>query len=105
MEIVEAHPFRIMRNADMAIQELEADDLLETMEQSVRQRRFGAVVRVSVNSAMPPRIRNILIKNLRLERLDSYVLDGPLGLSSLMSLYESIDRFELRAMTCSPQIK
>ena len=96
MEIVEAHPFRIMRNADMAIQELEADDLLETMEQSVRQRRFGAVVRVSVNSAMPPRIRNILIKKLRLERLDSYVLDGPLGLSSLMSLYESIDRFELR---------
>ncbi len=96
MEIVESHPFRITRNADMAIQELEADDLLETMEQSVRQRRFGSVVRVTVNSAMPPHIRNILIENLRLERHDGYVLDGPLGLSSLMSLYGSIDRFELR---------
>ena len=96
MEILEAHPFRITRNADMTIQELEADDLLETMEQGVRQRRFGAVVRVSVNSDMPPRIRKILVENLRLERHDAYVLDGPLGLSSLMSLYGSIDRFELR---------
>ena len=41
MQIVERYPFRVTRDADMAIQELEADDLLETMEESVRQRRFG----------------------------------------------------------------
>jgi len=45
MEILEAHPFRVTRDADTVIQELEASDLLETMEQSVRQRRFGSVVR------------------------------------------------------------
>src|SRR5512136_3010068 len=52
MEIVEAHPFRVTRDADPVIQELEADDLLETIEESVRQRRFGAVVRLVVNRAM-----------------------------------------------------
>ncbi|MFQ5570443.1 MAG: polyphosphate kinase 1 [Rhodothermales bacterium] len=96
MEIIEAHPFRITRNADMVIQELEADDLLETMEESVRQRRFGAVVRATVNPDMPPRIRNILINNLNLDRNDGYVLEGPLGLSSLMNLYGNIERYELR---------
>ena len=95
MEVIESHPFRITRNADMAIQELEADDLLETMEQSVRQRRLGSVVRLKVNSAMPPHIRNILIDNLCLDRNDGYVIDSPLGLNNLMGLYGSIERFEL----------
>ncbi len=53
MQVIEAHPFRVTRDADTAIQELEASDLLETMEQSVRQRRFGSVVRVTVNEDMP----------------------------------------------------
>jgi polyphosphate kinase len=56
MQVVEVHPFRVTRDADTAIQELEASDLLETMEQSVRQRRFGSVVRVAVNDAMPTHI-------------------------------------------------
>ena len=47
MEILAAHPFRVVRDADILIQELEADDLLETMEQSVRRRRFGSVVQLS----------------------------------------------------------
>jgi polyphosphate kinase len=96
MVIVEAHPFRVTRDADMAIQELEASDLLETMEQSVRQRRFGSVVRVTVNDAMPTHIREILIENLELDRRDIYTLDGPLGIGNLMSLYGSIDRPDLK---------
>ncbi|MBP7689061.1 MAG: polyphosphate kinase 1, partial [Thermoflexales bacterium] len=95
MEVVEAHPFRVVRDADIDIQELEASDLLESMEESVRQRRFGSVVRVAVNNAMPAHIRDILIENLEMDRNDLYPIDGPLGLSSLMSLY-SIDRHELK---------
>ncbi len=95
MGIVEAHPFWITRDADMAIQELEADDLLETMEQSVRQRRLGSVVRLMVNSAMPDRIRRILMQNLRVDSSDCYVVDGPLGLRSLMALYGNVERFDL----------
>lgn len=95
MEIVEAHPFRVVRDADIDIQELEASDLLESMEESVRQRRFGIVVRITVNSAMPAHIRSILIENLEMDRNDVYTIDGPLGLSSLMGLY-SIDRYDLK---------
>ncbi len=96
MEIIEVHPFRVTRNADMIIQELEADDLLETMEQSVLQRRFGAVVRVAINPDMPQKIRDILIENLDLDRNDLFVLDGPLGFSSLFSIHENVDRYDLK---------
>jgi polyphosphate kinase len=101
MEIVETHPFRVTRDADMTIQELEADDLLETMEQSVRQRRFGSVVRVTVNHAMPSHIREILIKNLELDRNDIYTVDAPLGLSGLMNLC-SVDRHDLKDIPFKP---
>ena len=48
MEILESHPFHITRDADIAIKELEAEDLLETIEEGVRQRRFGSVIRLMV---------------------------------------------------------
>jgi polyphosphate kinase len=103
MQVIEAHPFRVTRDADMEIQELEASDLLESMEQSVRQRRFGSVVRVTVNDAMPTYIREILIENLELDRNDIYTFDGPLGLSSLMQLYH-IDRFDLKDPPYKPVV-
>ena len=95
MHVVEAHPFRVTRDAEMIIQELEAEDLLDTIEQSVRQRRFGQVVRATVTEAMPTHVRNILIENLELDRNDIYTLDMPLGLSSLKSLY-GVDRHDLK---------
>ena len=67
MEVIESHPFRVTRDADVMIQELEASDLLESIEQGVRQRRFGSVVRVTVNKAMPAHIRSILIENLQMD--------------------------------------
>lgn len=76
MRVIEAHPFRVTRNADFEIQELEASDLLETMEQSVRQRRFGDVVRLSVNRDMPNQILSLLIENLEVDPNDVYTFDG-----------------------------
>jgi polyphosphate kinase len=95
MEIIEAYPFRVTRNADFVIQELEADDLLETMEESVRERRFGSVVRLTINSEMSKSIRTILIQNLNVDTLDIYTLQNPLGLSSLFEIY-NIDRYDLK---------
>ncbi len=103
MEILQVHPFRVTRDADMEIQELEADDLLETMEQSVRQRRFGSVVRVTVDETMPATIRNLLMENLEVERQDIYMLKGPLGLSDIMQLYQ-IDRHELKEVPFVPAL-
>ena len=102
MEVVESHPFRVTRSADMEIQELEAGDLLETMKATVRRRQFGRVVRVTVNRGMPRHVREILMKNLELEKQDFYVGDGPLGLSSLMALSQ-IERRELRFPAFSPR--
>jgi polyphosphate kinase len=95
MEVLATHPFRVVRDADILIQELEAYDLLETMEQSMRRRRFGSVVQVLVNTATPRDIRSILSENLEVERRDIYTIDGPLGLNDLMSLTQ-VDRYDLK---------
>jgi len=95
MEVVEAYVFRITRNADMEIQEEEAADLLRTIEQGVRQRRFGAVVRLTIQHDMPQRIRDLLLANLKITPDDLYEVEGSLGLSDLMGLMK-IDRPDLK---------
>ena len=103
MEVIESHPFRVIRDADMVIQELEAADLLETMEQTVRQRRFGSVVLISINDSMSPRIREILMENLAIDRNEIYPLEGPLGYSDLWALH-GIDRYDLKDHPFKPFI-
>ncbi len=86
MTVRESYAFRVTRNADIEIQEDEADDLIRSIEESIRLRRFGSVVRVGVESSMPDRIRDILIENLEVTPDDVYELTPPLGLSHLMPL-------------------
>ncbi len=95
VEVLAAHPFRVTRDAEYAIQELEAPDLLETIEEGVRRRRFGSVVRVTVTPSLPDFLRDVLVENLGLEADDIVVLDPPIGASQLMALY-GIDRPDLR---------
>jgi len=95
MEVVLSAPFRVTRNADMEIEEDEADDLLSSIEQGVRQRRFGEVVRITVDNAMPERISNLLLTNLKIGPRDLYTVRGPLGLADLMALVK-IDRPDLK---------
>jgi polyphosphate kinase len=101
MDVIESHPFRVIRDADMAIQELEASDLLETIEQTVRQRRFGSVVLISINDSMSIRIREILMENLEIDRNEIYIFDGPMGYSDLWSLH-SIDRYDIKDQPFKP---
>ena len=95
MQIVEAHPFHVTRDADIAIKELEAEDLLETIEEGVRQRKFGSVVRLQVNQEMPQHILQILKTNLELDSGEVYRGKGLLGLSRLFALAQ-IDRPDLK---------
>ena len=95
MTVVEAHPFHVTRDADIGIQELEAEDLLESIEEGVRQRRFGDVVRLMVGEDMPPHILGILVNNLEVEPSEIYRIRGPLSLSRLMYLY-NLDRPDLK---------
>ena len=88
VDIVETHPFRVTRDADVAIQELEAADLLETVEQFVRRRRFGSVVRLVVDRSMPAYVRSILTRNLEIGPDDVYQVELPLAMSALGCLYD-----------------
>ncbi|HMQ31637.1 MAG TPA: polyphosphate kinase 1 [Chloroflexaceae bacterium] len=95
VQVMESYPFRVTRNADMEIEEDEADDLLETIEQGVRQRRFGEVVRLTVESSMPERIAGLLLTNLKIDPGDLYTVRGPLGLADVMALTR-LDRPDLK---------
>lgn len=101
VEIMEAYPFRVTRNADMEIQEDEASDLLHTIEAGVRRRRFGPAVRLTIDNAMPDHIRDLLVRNLEIDDRDVFAVDGPLGLSDLMSLY-SVERHDLKETPFTP---
>lgn len=95
LEIVEARPFRVTRDAEYEIQELESDDLLETIEEAVWQRRFRAVVQLQVYCDIPEHLLEVLQANLELNRNDVYRVDGPLDLSRLKQLF-SLDRPDLK---------
>ncbi len=96
MEVVSAHPFRVVRDADIEIQEIEADDLLETMQQGIRRRKFGSVVQVAIYDSMPPGVREQLLENLEVRASDLYVMQAPLGLSALWQVYHGVERHELK---------
>jgi polyphosphate kinase len=103
MEVLEAHPFRVIRDADTVIQDIEADDLLETIEENVRLRRFGNVVQLAVYESMPARIRQILVENLELKGDDLFVDQAPLGLSGIMQIYD-VDRHDLKVSPYLPTV-
>ena len=86
MDIQEYHPFRITRNADLTVEEDEAEDLLLAIEQELRKRRFGgSAVRMEVQAIMPRGLREMLVEELALCEQDVYVVEGLLGLKDLMS--------------------
>jgi polyphosphate kinase len=95
MEIVEAYPFRVTRDAEVAIQELESDDLLESVEEAMRQRRFSSVVRLQVDANVSEKILEILASNLPIDKQDVYRIRGSIGLGRLMELY-AVDRPDLK---------
>jgi len=88
MEIIEAHRFRITRDTDIELQEDEADDLLSVIEENIRLRRFGKVVRLEVADKMPEFMLETLMENLQITAEDVHVIQGPLGLSDIMTLYD-----------------
>ncbi len=95
MEIEDHHPFRVTRNADLTLEEDEADDLLAAIEIELRRRRFGHTVRLEVDSQMTAEMRALLVRELEIGDEDVYVVDGPLELGGLWNVY-SLDRPELK---------
>jgi polyphosphate kinase len=89
MNIQDYHPFRITRNADLDVEEDEADDLMLAIEQELRKRRFGgSVVRMEINASMPNHIREMLVQEMGLAISDIYEVEGILALKDLMSFLD-----------------
>jgi polyphosphate kinase len=95
MEVVEAHPFRVTRDADIELAEDEADDLLVAVEQELRRRRFGAVVRLEVAATMPEQVVRRLQRELEVDDDAVVTVEGPLSMADLMGLVSALDRPEL----------
>lgn len=87
MNIQEYHIFRITRNADLDVEEDEADDLLEAIEQELRKRRMGgSAVRLELYASTPEAVRSMLQRELELEDQDIYEVEGLMGMGDLMAL-------------------
>ena len=86
-DIVCAYPFRIMRNADLSIEEDEAEDLLKEIEKQLKRRQWGQAIRLEVEEGIDGRLLDIIEKELHIAREDIYRIDGPLDLTFLMKMY------------------
>ncbi len=101
-EIVAAYPFHVTRDADIEIKELEAEDLLATLEEQLERRGFGFVVRLVVDATMPESIRNWLMEKMDVHPSEAYTINGYLNLSDLWQLHR-IDRPDLKDPPFIPQ--
>ena len=87
MKIEEHYFFRVTRDADLELRDLEADDLMSAMEQGLHKRRMGGeVVRLEVTNEMPQRVVEMLIEGMAVEENDLYRIEGLLGLDDLFGL-------------------
>jgi len=86
VEVVSANRFRVIRDADIEIRELEAADLMSTVEQTIHLRRFGDPVLLEITSKMPRAMRKLLLRCLDLKKDDVFEIDGILGLNVFSEL-------------------
>lgn len=92
-DVVCAHPYRIMRNADLTIDEDEAEDLLVEIQKQLKKRQWGEVIRLEAEEKMDERLLKILKTEFAIKNDDIFAISGPLDLTMLMKVY-GLDGFE-----------
>ncbi len=94
-DVVCAHPYRIMRNADLTIDEDEAEDLLVEIQKQLKKRQWGEVIRLEVQEKMDERLLKILKTEFEIKEDDIFEISGPLDLTMLMKVYgqEGFDKY------------
>ena len=95
-DVVCAHPYRIMRNADLTIDEDEAEDLLVEIQKQLKKRQWGEVIRLEIEDKMDERLLDILKMEFDIKEADIFKINGPLDLTMLMKVYgaEGFDRYK-----------
>ena len=102
MDIANSYTFRVTRNADISLEEGEAEDLLAAVEFELRRRRFGRAVRLEVSTGTPDDVVEMLVEEHELEALDVFRLEGPIDLTGLWPLV-GLDRPELKDEPWKPR--
>ncbi|MCI9624642.1 MAG: RNA degradosome polyphosphate kinase [Lachnospiraceae bacterium] len=91
--IVCAHPYRLMRNADLTIDEDDASDLLKEIQKQLKKRQWGEAIRLEVEDKMDKRLLKLLRKELNIKEDSIFKIVGPLDLTFLMKMY-GMDGFD-----------
>ncbi len=86
-DIICSFPFRIMRNADLGIEEEGAEDLLQEIEKQLKKRKWGQVIRLEVEDGIDKKLLKLIQNELSIEKEDIYSIGGPLDLTFLMKMY------------------
>ena len=102
-DVVCAHPYRIMRNADLSYDEDEAADLLKEIQKQLKKRQWGEVIRLEIEEKMNPKLLKILRSEFHVKDDDIYEISGPLDLTFLMKLYGTEGMEEHRYEPYRPQ--
>lgn len=97
-DVICACPYRIMRNADLTIDEDEAEDLLKEIQRQLKKRQWGEVIRLEVEEKVDKRLLSVLEEELHIAREDIFRIPGPLDLTFLMKMYglEGYDKLRLK---------
>lgn len=102
-KVVCAFPYRIMRNADLPIDEEEAEDLLKEIQKQLKKRQWGEVIRLEVEEGTDEKLLSILKKELHVKEEDIYEINGPIDLTFVMKLYDLAGCDDLRYKKYQPQ--
>lgn len=103
-DVVCAHPYRIMRNADLTIDEDEAEDLLVEIQKQLKKRQWGEVIRLEVEEKMDERLLKILKTEFDIKNEDIFLIGGPLDLTMLMKVYglEGFNKYKTEKYVPAP---
>ena len=86
-KVVCSHPYRIMRNADLSIEEEGAEDLLEEIEKQLKKRQWGEVIRLEIEDKVDERLLKVLKKEFSVKEEDIFYISGAIDLTCLMKVY------------------
>ncbi len=102
MKVTACHQFRVTRNADLEVSNVEIEDVAAALQNKLHSRRFGAATKLEVSTGCPERLSSFLLDRFELARGELFELDGPVNLQRLVALFGMLDRPELHFPKFSP---
>jgi len=102
MDVLGCYQFRVTRNSDLFVDDEEVDDLRRALEGELAHRRYGAAVRLEVSRDCPPDLDAFLMRQFTLGEVDFYTVSGPVNLNRLATIYDLVQRPDLKYPIFTP---